>query len=263
MNRTSLALSMTLIVAAAVPAARAVDLGVQDQISDPDMLSEVQKVQEDNLDNALSRGRKDAEQSAGHLATLMAAAEAGIREALVELRAAVPETAEPEPGSLEEAADDLLLSAQMLEAKARDFRQRASTASLRLPTADPEALMGLRAGYRDRDRERDLRRARLYLKKARKKTGSVQLDEEQIAVASASQSFLGEFTNAHLVLKEMGKKLWVKRKERDGFGEAARRIEARTKRMEDDIAALSTESRLLEISFALMRHDEEAFDLVE
>lgn len=236
------------------------ELETRSEISDPDMLKAMRDAIDSNLSNAMSKSTDDMSASGHHIAALMLASEAGVRAAVVDLRALFGSTRSPRQGSVEEASDDLHLASQMLAQKAKSFRRRAKAMSLKLPKADAKSLITKRAGYPSKDRARDLRKARMMLKKAVKKTGAVELSEIQADLTASASSFLGELRNAVKLLTHIQKKIRKQRKTRPELSVAIKRIDAYVKRSSRDADDLATESQLLETSLLMIQHDEEAFD---
>jgi hypothetical protein len=251
----TLALALVAVLTAGV-SAKTVD--TTDQISDPDMLKAMRDAKESNLTNAMARSHDETASSVKHLAALMLASEAGLRAAVKDLKGMVGRTLEP--GSLEEATDDLHLSTQMLAQKASVFRKRARALSFKVPKADPEKLIPLRAAYPSQDRARDIEKAGQMLKKARKKTGDVSLNKAQRKLADAAFSFHGEVKNATTLLRSIRKKITKRRRKRPEYSVAEKRLEVYSARTKKDETDLSIEARMLEISLLMTRHDDEAFD---
>ncbi len=247
-----------LIAFSTLPAAE--ELDQRTEITDPDMIKAMRDAKDSNLSNAMARSIDDTTESANHLAALMLASEAGLRAAVVDLQRLFGGSKSPQAGSVEELTDDLHLASQMIAQKAKSFRKRAKTASLKLPKADPKVLIPKRAGYPGKDRRKDLRKAQSMLKKAVAKTGPVKLEKTHEALSRSAQSFQGELRSASDILVRIQKRIRKQQNSRPELSVATKRIDAYVKRTTQDTADLTIESKLLETSLLMIRHDEAAFD---
>ena len=130
-----------LLVAHSVSAAEKED---EEKFTASEIAAEMRGAEAANLDAALLRSDKEAVLGAENMAALLRSSSRTARAALGELRSA----ARGRP--LSEEADELSLSAGMLEARSAEFLAKAASASLRLGELDDEELLVRRAGYRSR-----------------------------------------------------------------------------------------------------------------
>ena len=80
------ALTATLLALLAGSNASAMDLEGQDEFSDPDVVAEVKKAEQSNLENAMAKGMEGAAVDAENIIILMLSARADLRAAARDLR---------------------------------------------------------------------------------------------------------------------------------------------------------------------------------
>lgn len=241
--------------------AGAMDLDGMDTISDPDMLQEVQQAQEKNLEAALARGGKNAMAASENIRALIYNARGLVEETLAALKVVLEKTSNPANDSLEDYAEQLDLSGEMLAVKGAEFELRSREAGLRLSVIEAEALLRRRASYRARDRKSDLKVSAKFLKKAKKRASEkVKLDEAQEDLLAAVRVCVTELRNAHVLVKRSVKNLRRRRKGGEGL---EHRLQAYEESLDKDLTDLALETRLLENGLLMVRHDEEAWDVSE
>jgi hypothetical protein len=244
--------------------AAAMDLGGKDQISDPDLVAEMKKAGEANLENAMSRGRKEALEGVEHMRVLMLGSRGVVQGALTDIRGVIERKSAARAGTLEDSAEQLRLSDQLLGEKTRNVLGRARIADLPPATRTVEDLQSARARYSHDDRAGDLKAIYKYVKQGRKKykqPKGVLLTEAQDALLSAASAFGQELQTAEKRLK--GLRYQLKKKHRKlGASAYVERLDARLRQLKNDGKAFHTERLLLEHNIRLMVLDEIAFDIV-
>lgn len=149
--------------------------------SEPDLLAEemrreVQKAEEDNLDNSIHAALAEAARTHARLRRLMS-------DGAEELRRA------PLPS---EEADDAQLAAELLDRKAKLYAERAAAVSAKLAAQDWKSAVGLRAKG---NRDSDLKRADAALSRAKARWGEKR-------AASGETALLGELDSCVSELRE-------------------------------------------------------------
>lgn len=194
-------------------------------ITDPEMLKTLAAVEASNLENALSKGRAEAEKAVGFIVSLTAA---------LKLHA----------GELD-AETDTAYTPDLAPISALDasFRKAAEACGFKPATSTIEKLVALRQGYRAKDRLRDLRMSEDWNKAAAKKAPTVRLDEvdERAAAAAAALAVAAQNLSAQALKLDP-------------------RHASRRAAITADIEALKTESLLFRLSLLLSAHDQAAFD---
>lgn len=194
-------------------------------LTDPEMIKALAGVEASNLENAMSKGRSEAEKAAGFILSLSASVKQLARELDGETEGAY--TPDLAPLTAADAA----------------FRKAAAASGLKLPTAAPDKLVASRQGYRAKDRVRDLRLSEDWNKAAARKAPAVRLDAaDELAAAAAA-----ELASGAQALSAPALKLDLRH--------APRRAAITT-----DIEAIKTETLLLKLSLLLSAHDQAAFD---
>ncbi|MFH2201765.1 MAG: hypothetical protein ABIJ96_01480 [Elusimicrobiota bacterium] len=230
----------------------------REEIKDPYLLEHMEKVSEANLDNALAQSGKDALASAHRLRGLMGYARTQIDGLLEDIRNTIGVSDNPRPGTLEEDVDSLLIAAQMLPIRAREFSKSSRLANLRLASSPPEEIAGVGRMYRSGDRKLDLRRAEKFLKQA---LGRLRLKEppalnaEQQQVLACASAFYAELQNAQNRAAEVRRRLPAG-SDSAGLG---RKIDFRLQSLRKIDGDVSTERGILEVELRLARSDDEDF----
>ncbi len=218
-----------------------------DMFTASEIASEMRGAEAANLDAALLRAGKEAVIGAENMAALLRSSSRTARAALAEIKTA----ARGRP--LSEEADELSLSAGMLEARSSEFLAKAASASLRLGELEDDELLARRAGYRSKDRERDAARAADTLAKAglrHKRKGAGDLGPAETDLLACVDAALTEMAALRELFKSHPAELETRAK-----GAVSRR-----EVLEVDIEDLTLEKRLLETALKLRRYDEEAFN---
>jgi hypothetical protein len=229
------------------------------EASDSEILSAVRDAEESTLDSAMERAGRDAQSSLEDSAAILQDARKELKASLLDLKA----LALRQP-AYEEELDALLLSSQLLDAKAGSFQAGASSAALSAPEVDEETLSARRTAYRPKDRGRDLVRAGDSLKKAAarfKRAPALSASEGPLLDALAA--CLSEVRHAEQALKTASERIVSAKKEEVSKREAARKegmFTDRIERLSEDAEGLAVEVRLLDAYLKLRRIDEESFD---
>ncbi|MBI3299521.1 MAG: hypothetical protein HYZ75_15260 [Elusimicrobia bacterium] len=195
------------------------------ELSDPDMLMTMAKVESSNLENALAKGRAEAEKAASNIPMLAASLDSQLRELDTETETFF--------------TPDLAPFMAALDA----FRLSAGAAGIALAAAEPEKLLVQRPGYRAKDRLRDLHMSEDWLKTAARKAPKVGLepaDKKAAAAAAALAAAAQRLASATVRL-------------------AAKHAQRRAA-VTIDVEALKTEAVLFSLSLNLAAHDQAAFD---
>ncbi|TBR24969.1 hypothetical protein EPO15_03020 [bacterium] len=221
-------------------------------VTDPEMLKAVAGVESDNLANAMSKGKTDAEKAAGHLAALMTSARS-LAETI---------KADLSPVADEDSREDLALSAAALKEKDAAFRRALSGAELKAPITDVEKMMAQRRIYPAADRRRDLRLAEDYLKAAEAKRKGVKPSAAAQSAAAAASSFASEAAALDRLSTSLDAKLSARRASDPDISAALDKAKPRRLALGADVAALKGEARLLECELGLAAHDEADFEAV-
>lgn len=219
----------------------------EEKFTASEIASEMRSAEAANLDAALLRSGKEAAAAAENMAALLRSSSRETRAALAELKA----------GSrglpLSEEAADLAMSADLMEAKYSEFLAKAASASVRLADMDEDDLLTRRAGYRSKDRARDILRAQDTLVQAGrrwKRKGVGDLVEAEKDLLVCADSSLAEMAEAREHFKSHPAQLETRVKGAPSHREA----------LEQDIDDLRQEKRMLEMNLRLRRYDEEAFN---
>ncbi|HBL18079.1 MAG: hypothetical protein A2X36_15340 [Elusimicrobia bacterium GWA2_69_24] len=257
------ALTATLLALLAGSNASAMDLEGQDEFSDPDVVAEVKKAEQSNLENAMAKGMEGAAVDAENIIILMLSARADLRAAARDLRG-LPDLEEgPLSGGTVSAAtvaQSFLETAVALDARMTEFRKRAATLKLEPKKLDLDKALTQRQGYRARDREGDLAKNRKFLSEAAKDIQGIRLEDERLAAVQSAEVYLTDLRSVEGRLRGLLAKLQAGSKEKPDFAAAAKRLEPRIAAVTKDASDLKLERDLLETSLLLAQHDDAAFD---
>ncbi len=237
------------------------NLGGRDRFSDPSMIEEIENAKESNLDNALETSRPQARKSSDFLLALMSAARAHVDRILGNIAA----VSKNDTRVAEAAGEDDLLAlqnlSQSLGERTAAYRDRIAAARIAVPKLKRDELLSLRRGYTAPDRASDLRQAEKFLRRSSKrfkKRRKIELEKPQAELLSAAADFKSELTVGHKTCSTLFKRLRRTGKKT----RLVRELQLPLSDLKTDLADFGVEMRRLEVSMLLMRHEDEAFDMI-
>ncbi|MBI4425324.1 MAG: hypothetical protein HY554_16465 [Elusimicrobia bacterium] len=231
--------------------------------ADPEMRREMEKAETSNLENAAAAAAAESDQTLRLLRALMAASEAGVEAARVELEALLRDPGELRrrlgsagADAVESRHEALLLSTQMLAAKGREFLVAASSVPFSVPDEEPARLLALRASYNAKNRSSDLRRAQADAARAQKRLGVGEPWPAALEALKRLDGYVAEVKDALAQAKASAGELAPPSEEgADPFSGAREALLARAQALEQDFGDLQRESDLLRSNLVLQKAD--------
>lgn len=233
--------------------------------TDIEIRREMEKAESENLENAAASSEAEAAKGLRYIRALIAASEAGVEAARVELEAVLRD---PEELRRNLAADDgdpvervdaqheaLLMAGQLLTAKADRFLVKASSVPLSVPEEERAKLIAFRSSYNSRNRDSDLRRALSDAAAAKKRLGVQDLWTNANEAVAALESCVAEVKGAAAQAHQAAVLLDGRGRRAELFAGARETLVARGKSLQADAQDLEREIEILKANLLLRKAD--------
>lgn len=234
-------------------------------LNDIEIRREMEKAESGNLENAAASSEAEASKGVRYIRALIAASEAGLEAARVELEAVLRDPEElrrnlaGEEGDLVERVDAqheaLLMAGQLLTAKVDKFLIKASSVPLSVPEEDRAKLIAFRSSYNPRNRESDLRRARADAAAAKKRLGVQDLWANATEAVTALESCVAEVKGAAEQAQQAAAVLDGRGRRAELFAGVRETLVARGKSLQADAKDLEREIEILKANLLLQKAD--------